>query len=177
MVFAIFCLLFLRFSYHKLIGLDPREMILGEVIKETNQKLKAKYHVNLASVGRSHKDLKIKSITIDFNRFLGPVSKEEGRQIIVDCVEEYIKAINQKESLRPFLFDYPFSEKDVVVMMTHWNKDKSMLSHPDIATICKFYSEIVYYTIEPGNIYKYQTETQETYEEAKSLVKKITPRD
>ena len=87
------------------------------------------------------------------------------------CVEEYIKAINQKESLRPFLFNYPFSEKDVVVMMTHWNKDKTMLFHPHIATICKFLNKIVYFTIDLEDSFKYQTEAKESYEEAKSLEK------
>ena len=174
--FVIASLLVLNSCYHTLMGIDPREMILGDVIKETNQKLNAKYHINLASVGRSHKDLKVKSLTIDFNRFSGPVSKEDGRRMIIDCVEEYLKRINQKESLRPFLFQYPFSHENLTIMITHWNKDKTMLFDPDIDTFILFSDTLLYYTTDPETK-NFKTKTKETYKEAKSLIKKITPRD
>ena len=96
--------------------------------------------------------------------------------MIIDCVEEYMNAINQKESLRPFLFDYPILAKDVNIMITHWNEDKTTLLHPVIDTFTNYSSGVFYYTTDVKTR-RFKTETRETYEEAKSLAKKITPRD
>ena len=45
----------------------------------------------------------------------GPLSKEQLRAIIVDCVEEYLLPINTNERLRPSLKIYPFTADQIEI--------------------------------------------------------------
>jgi len=92
-------------------------LIADTIIKEMAQKLSKRYEMKVIG----EKTGMAKCINLVGLRFqkLGPLSKEKLREILVDCVEEFLQALNSNEKLRPHLKMYPFTSEglDIAIFL------------------------------------------------------------
>ena len=101
-----------------------------------------------------------------------PLDKAEARRLIVDCVEEYIAAINASKQIRPFLQNYPVTAANIDIAIFSYNADRRTTYDPYIGTVSCRKGMIYYYTEDKDNEFRYKSETEETYDEALAIIKK-----
>lgn len=104
-------------------------------------------------------------------RVIGPLSKDELREILVESVEMFLDALNGNEEIRPFLKIYPFTEDRISIMIYVADKNGEKLYSPDISVVMNYNEVIDYSTYDRENEYKYKTEETESYKEALKIVR------
>lgn len=108
---------------------------------------------------------------LDINR---PLTREEARVILLDCIQELITTVNENEQIRPFLKNYPFTTKNIRVSVYSSQPDWGFVYDPYITVASISESNEVYYRTkdkDPAKKYVYKNEYHESYEEALALVK------
>jgi len=142
------------------------DQIALAVIDETAKILKKKYGINPCGIGmRGH----FEELGIDF-QVSKPLSKEQARVMLVDCIKIFLEKINSTEKIKPYLKNYPFNEQNISITFFIQDQDGRDLFDPQIC-IAKWTSfEVTFRTNDPENIYRYKTTEKETHEEALALV-------
>jgi hypothetical protein len=101
-----------------------------------------------------------------------PMEREEARMRLVDCAEELIEAVNSNEEIRPHLQDFPFTTKNIEVVIFISDETGRGLYDPDISVVSLGESDdIYYYTNDQSNPNKYKHQYRESYQEARTKVK------
>ena len=152
-------------------GYEERKKLQFEILDKINQKLEKKYQMNTSAIGSSGDGCLLKSVSISFQRFEGPMTLDENRKILLDCIGIYIDAFNNNEKIRSFLSNYPFTEKNIELIIHSYGKDGERLFDPMICCAFNYPKGISYYTNDPDKEYKYKHEIKETYQEAYSKLK------
>lgn len=106
-----------------------------------------------------------------------PVSKQKARQILVDCVEDYIQAINNKKELRPYLKDYPVTAKNIEITLFIKDAEGKDLFYPHLSFAGVILGCIEYTTRDPKDPYADKTREEETFEEAVKKAKEELPKE
>ncbi len=101
----------------------------------------------------------------------GELSMEEGRELVVYCVQEYLEAINGNEKIRPHLVHYPFTPRDVEIAIFIHRQDGRQAPIGFLSVVAGLYGQISYSINQPGPKTLKKVH-QETYEEAVQLVKR-----
>ena len=86
-----------------------------DITAKTAQKIKDKTGLRLCGTGGGMMD-HIRMMAMCFDRY-EEITMEEGRELLIYCVNEYLSAINASEELRPDLIHYPFTPKDVTIIL------------------------------------------------------------
>ena len=60
---------------------------------------------------------------------------EQSRILIVNCVEELLQRINKYERIRPYLQNYPFTNKEIKISIAFYNKTEKRVEQKYIAFI------------------------------------------
>jgi hypothetical protein len=100
---------------------------------------------------------------------VNPMSKEEGREIIVDCVNTLLNAINSDPQIQPFLKKIPFTASDIKIKIFIFTAEGKDVFYPEIQVFSATNGKIYYSTNAP-NHNGYYTEESETFEEAVKIV-------
>jgi hypothetical protein len=100
---------------------------------------------------------------------LGEITLEQGRELVVYCVNEYLQAINENEEIRPYLVHYPFTPKDIEIRIFIYQKDRSSVS---VGALCvaSTMDGIVDFDIKQPGTPSLKQFHKETYEEAIKIV-------
>jgi hypothetical protein len=106
-----------------------------------------------------------------------PISKQKARQILVECVQEYIQAMNNKKEIRPYLKDFPVTAKNIEVNLFIHDTNGDILFYPNIGMASVFLGSIEYKTRDPKDKYTYKTVEEETFEEAVIKAKEELPKE
>ena len=51
------------------------------------------------------------------------LSIEQAREILVDCVQEFLTEINSNEEIRPYLENFPFTSKNIHIALLTFAED------------------------------------------------------
>lgn len=146
---------------------SKKELAANKLIIETAETL-AKRH-NMFAVGEGGRmlfEIEILSLSFRVDRYL---TKEEGRLIAVDCVEEFLKNINKDERIRPYLKNYPFTPKNVSILLFMFDEKGYGACHPNIGVVDASHEKIIYKTDERGKP-GYKETYEESYQDALKLV-------
>ena len=143
----------------------------NRIAAKTSTYLAKKYQMSIGGKGGQIIDGKVKEISVLFIRQKGPVSLEEGRKMIVDCVEEFISAYNSNPRVRPFLYNSPFGPKNFSISIIYYNENLGEIFFPDITVFSASRGEVGYCTNDPEKEFGYKTEVYEPYEEALALAR------
>jgi hypothetical protein len=101
-----------------------------------------------------------------------PLNRDESRRILIDASEELLKTVNENTILRPYLRDFPFTTKNIEVVVFSSDSDGTKVYDPFITASSVFESdEIVFLTADPQQTYGYKNEYMEDYQEALEIVK------
>jgi hypothetical protein len=74
----------------------------------------------------------VNSLGLGF-KIQAPLDKDEIRRILIDCVEEFLSAINSNEKLRPFLKNYPFTSNEIRISISIVDKTGKVIFDPEIS--------------------------------------------
>jgi len=96
--------------------------------------------------------------------------KKGTKSSLVDSVEEYLSAINSNEKIRPYLHNYPFTAKNVEIVIYFHNPNGSNVASGKISIAAAKRGKVICYIDYPEK-YTIKTIHEETYEEALKLVR------
>jgi hypothetical protein len=161
------CMLSFLFGCSSFSFSSDYEKIADKITEKTAKELKAQKNLYLVGTGGQMMD-DIQMMMMGFN-FYRVVDIETARQLLVDSVQEYLSAINSNEEIRPHLHNYPFTAKNVEIVIYFYNSDGSEISSGKINIAAANQGKVIYYIDDPekNNIKPIH---EETYEEALMLV-------
>ncbi len=95
----------------------------------------------------------------------GPKTKEELREILVDCTEELVNAVNQTEGISQYLPSYPFTIEQADIDVFLYDEQNGDLIYPLYCTAGINQGRLQFYTVDKYGM-GYKTRESESYEEA-----------
>jgi hypothetical protein len=143
---------------------------LYEFINRQGKILEVKYHIKQIGDGIGGMD-KVWLLGLDFQRYGAPLTEKQARRLIIQCVDDFLMAVNNEEQLRTFLQEYPFTAKNVELAIHNFDQNRYPVTDPFIVTVSMSRGEVGYYTIEKPDSLPYKTKKYETYDEAVAILK------
>lgn len=149
--------------------IPPKHVVLaGKILKEMEKKLSAQYHMRAISdtVGLIEN---VNLLGLGF-QIRGPLTQDQLRVILVDCVEEFLAAINNNDEIRPFLKLYPYTSEGIQISLFVIDPQGRSLYDPNIGVATVRRGVITYLITDKAKPLIYKSEVRETYEEAQNIV-------
>jgi hypothetical protein len=149
-----------------------RDTIRCEIIKKYTEK----YNLEVGGVSGNMLGGVMHEVGVMFDRYQ-VTSKAKARQIIVECVLDFLEKINSCEEIQPYLQDHPFTVKNIDIALFMFNGDGTDVSYPNLDVARTRRDKIIYKTVNPEDRYNY-IEEEESFEDAVQLAKtEIPPED
>jgi hypothetical protein len=139
------------------------EEMADKITYATAKKLRSEKNLRLIGTGGGMMH-SIRMMAMSFV-FKHEITIEEGRELLVAAVSEYVAAVNANEKIRPFLANYPFEPKNVEIQIFIHNPDNSCMPHGKICVIGAI-DGILDYDIRDSETDLLKEIYRETYEEA-----------
>jgi len=138
---------------------------------KVSKELAKKYGLNYSGIGGGATKEGVWLVKTHFI-FKGlPLDIDQGRKIIVPMLEEFLTEINENKDIRSLLRDYPFTPKNIDIVIICHDFDNETIYDHYLDTITASNREIGFFTRDPENKHKYKLEMYEPYEEALEKVK------
>ena len=154
-------------------GISEHGKVLFSTVAKIGRELEKKYGMASFGGGGGAGPDGIRLMSLSLNRVdRGSLNEEEARKLIIECVDDFLKAVNNNEQLRPFLRDYPFTAKNIELDIYNIDKNQELFQFPSIAIVANFEGKIGFLTEDPSTKHGYHTKKYETYDEAVALLKK-----
>lgn len=149
----------------------PRDYadIAREIRGNVGKKLSKKHQMDCVGVGGGMMG-SVYMIGLSF-RVYHPLERNEARMLVVDCVEELLKAVNRNEEIRPYLQDYPFTTKNVSIAIYSSYPDGRDVFDPYIRVASIYKSDTIEFATKEPNQVPYKNEYRESYQAALTQVK------
>ncbi|HSW87007.1 MAG TPA: hypothetical protein VLG49_05870, partial [Rhabdochlamydiaceae bacterium] len=106
----------------------------------------------------------VEMLAMDF-QFFNTLEIDEARNLVISAVNEYLAEINNNQALRPYLVNYPFEAKNLIIDIWMRNPDRSSPAIGQIQLVSAF-KGIIKYRIKTQNAILGKIIHSETYEEA-----------
>ncbi len=164
---------FFGFSFFNFLGFDHNELpsknvIIDKACGHALKELQKKYSIKMIGSGGSEENKKETMIAASYS--LNEVlSKEQCRKLILDCADELLKQINQREDLKVYLCEVPFSYKSIEIRIFLRNPDRSDIQPPNIC-IVSLIDGVIAYKVEDMNAIGHLRRIEELYEDALKIV-------
>lgn len=169
----ILILVFSSFSPRFLFNKHNPNVELSYILrKEAAQKLSEKYHMIIIGEGIRIPDGILNLLSLDF-QIKGPLSRDELREILVDCVEEFLYIINSNKEIGPYLKNYPFTPENIDIALFLVGPDDRDVAPPNFCVAAARRNKIVFRSNNPSNLNQFITE-EESYDEALIIVRRKT---
>lgn len=152
-------------------GFPEEDKALYEFLGEAGRKIGGKYQMSPCGVGLGE-DEGIWLMSLSFQRYGSLQHQSEARTLIVNCVIDLLDAINQDINLRPFLKNYPFTEKNISFAIYNSTKTGYPVYDPFIHSFSADQGRVSYDTKDPEIKYGFKNSYEEPFEEALAIVKK-----
>ncbi|HEV8052733.1 MAG TPA: hypothetical protein VGP47_09570 [Parachlamydiaceae bacterium] len=134
----------------------------------TAHKLAKRYNMRISGITGGMADC-VNLLGLDF-QIQGPLSKEQLRRILIDSVQELLNAVNLDDQIRPFLKNYPFTEKQIIITLFIKDKNGNDVYDPEIAVASSWHGTINYNTDDKDNKYVYKQKIKEDYQTALKII-------
>jgi hypothetical protein len=143
----------------------PYEIELSrQIINTFSIKMKKVNNLTLIGLGYRGGDpsgkLKAFSLTYVGQKF---VNIEQARDLFIGLCEELLAQINANKKMKPWLADYPYTGKNLNIMLAFYEEPSKKVSPPYIALVSVLNGWVYYSTYENG---KLTDAYEETYEDA-----------
>jgi hypothetical protein len=147
---------------------DPcqkNEARMNTIINTSIKQLSTRY--NLVPIGRGggNKNNKSQLESVSF-KLKQKLTKQQARILIVEIVELFLHNINNNQEIASYLYDSPFTYKNLEFRVFIDDKDGSDLYHPDLGLVSLTEGGTVsFVTYAPGTRSDYASDVEEPYEE------------
>jgi len=154
----------MSFSFFKTSYSDVAQQIRNKAGKQ----LAKKHKMEIAAVGGGMMGC-VREIALSF-QIRRILSQDEARCLIVDCVEELLKAFNENEKIRPNLLNYPFTPANLDLRIFISSPDGSDVYYPDFCIVSVYNEDFITYKKEDGTGKRLEPKL-EPYQEALAKVR------
>ena len=144
---------------------SQEEKIAYEIVKDLTHNWKTRYGLNFSGWGGTRDDSKRKTIEI-WLITRKVLSKDEGRILLLECIEEALLAFNSCSKYREFMADYPFTGKNMHIDIVVQPQKGLTASYPDICMFGYYNGKLVFLTKSPDKPFGFHTQEEEAHEEA-----------
>lgn len=155
----------MSFSFLKRSYVDIAQEIRNKIGKE----LAKKHQMRIAGIGGGMMDC-VREIAVSF-QLRRVLSQDELRCLIVDCVEEFLKAFNENQEIRPYLSNYPFTTANLDIRIFVSTPQGGDVHYPDFDIVGVYNEDFVTYKREDHEG-KSLKPIVEAYQEALAKVKR-----
>ena len=146
------------------------EKIANQVLTKLAGQLAKKYHLKVVGHSAEMPEGIINKLGLIFHIYQS-LTREEIREILVDCVEAFLIEINSNKEIRLYLKVYPFTADNVSIILGIYQTNGKNIYDPEISSAWASRGKLRYATEEKGQKYGYKNEYEESFEEAEELVK------
>jgi hypothetical protein len=153
-------------------GLSEHGKMLYSFVAKTGNKLEKKYGMSPCGIGGGAKEDGIWLMALSFDRYGDPLTEAEARKLIINCVDDFLEAVNNDEQLKPFLKEYPFTAKNLDLTIYNYDKGQVLNYFPYIAIVTNSEGKVGFFTENASTKYGYYTKKYETYDEAIAILKR-----
>ena len=134
-----------------------------QITARTAKKINTQKNLVLIGTGGGMMD-DIQMMAMSFN-FYQEVDLKTARELIVYAANEYLLAINSNKEIKPYLHDYPFTDKNIEIVICFHPPDGSTVAPGKINIAAARKGRVTYYIDYPEK-YTIKPIFEETYEEA-----------
>ena len=147
----------------------PSTKMAHKITKEIGCKLKSNYGLNCMGISEEGPDGKYKKIGIIMN-YPKVLSKDEGRVLLLNCLNEALKAFNSYPNFKQYMANVPFTGKNIMIKIYIEPPKQRDVYFPDIGVLSLYNDTLWYKTYTAEMDYEKFIEDEETYEEAMKIV-------
>lgn len=146
-----------------------KRKIAFRLVNDLSDQWEKKYRLHFIGISEASDQGKYKTLGIELNcrRIL---TKDEGRTLVIQCAEAALQAFNSCPSFREHMANYPFTADNIIINIFPQPPNISRLYYPNISVFSLHRSKLEYLTNSPDNEYKYYTQEEESFNEAKRIV-------
>ena len=148
---VIFILMFGFFNFYPDTYQHPEYIKVADAIRsEVGDRLEVRHKMTIVAEYGALFD-KINELGFRFQA-TGPKTKEELREILIDCTEELVNAVNQTEGISQHLGSYPFTFDKVDIGIFLDDDQGYEVRHPFYGVVTISQGRLYYYTDEKGRL-------------------------
>ena len=151
---------------------DPNkknEALMADIVNISTKQLSKRYGLVPVGRGGGNVDYKSKREFIAF-QLQHKLTKDEARILIVEIIELFLHNINNTPEISPYLYDDPFTYKNLEVVIYLSNVDGSKIYDPELGLVALTErGNAKFVTYEFGKLCSYATNEEEPYEESYRL--------
>lgn len=118
------------------------EKLADRITLKTSDKIEKEKGLRLIGTGGGMMN-KIRMMAMSFE-CCKEINMEEGRELVIYCVNEYLSAINSNEELRPHLVHYPFTAQDVDIVLYICRPDRTEVPMGTLSVVAEREGVVVY---------------------------------
>jgi hypothetical protein len=100
-----------------------------------------------------------------------PMSQEQLRPILVDCINELLSLVNSSDCLKPYLFHYPFTPDNIDIAIFIEDRNGGQPRYPNINLAENRGSELIYSARNPEKDAYFVEVGRESFEAAEEIVR------
>ena len=135
---------------------NERQKLVNEVRKKTAIQLHRQFNLHPCGTGaQMMHEIKMLALSFNYNQ---EISLEQGRELLIAAVNEFVSTVNSTERIHPYLYNYPFEPRNVEVRIFLHNADRSDLPMGKICVISAI-NGILEYEIEDPSTPLFKTIT------------------
>lgn len=154
-IFALFTLITLSLSAEEF---SPKRKIAYGITHSLANQFEKNYGLSFSGVSEASKEGKYDRLGLIFTT-KQVLTKEEGKQLILKCVEESLSAFNSNYGFRTYMKDYPFTGKNLNICI-HVEPPNRSVYYPDIRVFTFSNDSIDYATkLNENSRFVYETDT------------------
>jgi hypothetical protein len=137
--------------------------ITEEIMNTFSKQVKKEKNLIMIASGWSFKE-KLKTFVLRY-AIVKKVGIEQARELFIETCEGLLKLANANEEIRPLLIDYPFTYKNLDIMISFDESTNASASPPFIALV-SILDGVIRYKTDNCITNMFDTVHKETYEEA-----------
>jgi len=164
-VLSCFILIFLNFGCAQN---SNYELLANRVIKQTAEQLRSEKDLRaIGTVGQMMGDIQLLGVEFFYYHL---VNLSEARELLVYASRVFLNNINENKEVRPYLHNYPFTEKNIEVKIWMHQPDGKEPPQGDIEVVSLRNGKMLYRLTAPSQFAPWPVLHEETYEEALKIV-------
>ena len=112
--------------------------------------------------GQMMNEIRMLALSFEYDK---PIDACKGRRLLLTAVDTFLSVINADENIRPYLYRYPFTPKNVEIRIFIKNHDRSQVPIGQLCILSSIEGTIEYDIHDPTTTHLV-TAYEETYQEA-----------
>jgi hypothetical protein len=117
----------------------------------------------------------IQAMGLSFQYF-HPLSLEEARELLLYASNVFLKNINENKEIRPYLYNYPFTAKNIEILIFVYKPDRSKPNLGSIGFLCMRNGTLTYELVAPKTKASCPILHEEAYEEGLEIYQNLKKR-